>query len=180
MNLRKIGFKFSKELKVQLTQAYVMSCLGYCNSVYYGLNSNLLSKLQSRICSLHNKCVRFIMNLRPFSTVETHKKELHFLPMFYRILYKIALLTFKCLYDKAPLYLQNLVTLTNPAYYELCPEHQLCRLEVPRTKYKKSESAFMHPAPDVWNKLPLPICSTKMQTFSKKKLKTHYFRQAYA
>ena len=45
------------------------------------------------------------MNLKPFCTVETHKKELHFLPVFYRICYKIALLTFKCLYDKAPLYI---------------------------------------------------------------------------
>ena len=107
VNLRKIVTKFSKELKVQLTQAYVMSCLDYCNSVYYGLNSNLLSKLQS----VQNKCVRFIMNLKPFSTVETYKKELHFLPVFYRIRCKIALLTFKCLNDKAPLYLQNLVTL---------------------------------------------------------------------
>ena len=70
INLRKIGTKFSKELKVQLTQAYVMSCLDYCNSVYYGLNSNLLSKLQS----VQNKyCVRFIMKLKRFSTVETHK-----------------------------------------------------------------------------------------------------------
>ena len=77
MNLRKSGTKFSKELKVQLTQAYVMSCLDYCNSVYYGLNSNLLSKLQS----VQNKCVRFIMNLKPFSNVETHKNELHFLPV---------------------------------------------------------------------------------------------------
>ena len=177
MNLRKIGTKFSKELKVQLTQAYVMSCLDYCNSVYYGLNSNLLSKLQS----VQNKCVRFIMNLKPFSSVETHKKELHFLPVFYRIRYKIALLTFKCLDDKAPLYLQNLVTLkkTNPTY-ELRPEHQLCRLEVPHTKYRKSESAFMHAAPDVWNKLPYPIRSIKNADVFKKKLKTHYFRQAYA
>ena len=109
MNLRKIGTKFSKELKVQLTQAYVMSCLDYCNSVYNGLNSNLLSKLQS----VQNKCVRFIINLKPFNSVETHKKECHFLPMFYRICYKIALLTFKCLNDKVPLYLQNLVTLKN-------------------------------------------------------------------
>ena len=154
-----------------------MSCLDYCNSVYYGLNSNLLSKLQS----VQNKCVRFIMNLKPFSSVETHKKQLHFLPVFYRIRYKIALLTFKCLNDKAPLYLQNLVTLkkTNPTY-ELRPKHQLCRLEVPHTKYRKSESAFMHAAPDVWNKLPYPIRSIKNADVFKKELKTHYFRQAYA
>ena len=68
MNFRKIGTKFSKQLKVQLTQAHVMSCLDYCNSVSHGLNSKLLSKLQS----VENKCVRFIMNLKPFSTVETN------------------------------------------------------------------------------------------------------------
>ena len=67
--------------------------------------------------------------LKPFSSIETHKKELHFLPVFYRICYKIALLTFKCLNDEGPLYLQNLVTSkkTNPTY-ELRPKHQLCRL----------------------------------------------------
>ena len=47
-------------------------------------------------------------------------------------------------------------------------------------KYRKSEFAFMHAAPDVWNKLPLPIRSIKNADVFKKKLKTHYFRQAYA
>ena len=69
--------------------------------------------------------------------------------------------------------------LTNPAY-ELRLEHQLCRLELPHTKYRKSESAFMHAAPDVWNKLPLPIRSIKNADVFKKELKTHYFRQAFA
>ena len=67
---------------------------------------------------------------------------------------------------------------TIPAY-ELRPEQQLCRLEVPRTKYRKSKSAFMHAAPDVWNKLPLPICSIKNADVFKKELKS-LFRQAYA
>ena len=34
-------------------------------------------------------------------------------------------------------------------------------VEVPQVKYKKSQSAFKHVAPDILNKLPLLICSMK-------------------
>ena len=47
-------------------------------------------------------------------------------------------------------------------------------------KYRKSKSAFVHAAPDVWNKLPLLICSIKNADVFKKEPKTHYFTQAYA
>ena len=111
------------------------------------------------------------MNLKPFSTVETHKKELYFLPVFYRIRYKIALLTCKCLYDKAPLNLQNLVTLkkTNPAY-ELRPEHQLCRLEVLKCLIQniENQNLLLCMQLQMYGTIyPYPYAASKMQTFSK-------------
>ena len=42
-------------------------------------------------------------------------------------------------------------------------------------KYKKSEFAFMHAAPNVWNKLPLPIRSIKNADVFKKKTENSLF-----
>ena len=39
--------------------------------------------------------------------------------------------------------------------------------------------AFSVAAPNLFNKLPLKICSTKTQIISRKKLKTYFFAQAF-
>ena len=43
--------------------------------------------------------------------LSSYLKKLHFLPVQYRIKFKIGLLDFKCLNNMAPKYLQDLITL---------------------------------------------------------------------
>ena len=71
---------------------------------------------------------------------------------------------------------------TSRKYLENCWKCMIERLKTrsKAIKYRKSESAFMRAAPDVWNKLPLPIRSIKNADVFKTELKTHYFRQVYA
>lgn len=176
--LYRIGLHFPQALKTQLVKSYILPHLDYCNAVYYGINKQLMQKLQS----VQNKCAKFIMNANHHRCVESLTMELHFLPVTYRIDFKIALLVHKCLNNQAPLYLKKLIsTKQKNDAYNMRSEHQLCLLAAPSVfpKYKKCQNGFEHAAPKVWNKLPLEIRSIKSQPIFKKNLKTFFFKLAY-
>jgi len=165
-------------------QSYVLPNLDYCNAMYFGLNSSLMAKLQT----VQNNSARFVCNdktRKHFKFVTSSKsltKELHLLPLNYRVKYKIALLVFKCLHGKAPFYLRDLVKTKTPnSQYALRPINQLNLLDFPPNfpTYKKSKYGFRYSAPAVWNSLPLDTRSLTNLNKFKKSLKTHYFRLAY-
>ena len=87
-------------------------------------------------------------------------KKLHWLPVRYRVQFKIALLVFKVLHGEAPLYLENLLQLKNIGTYRLRSSGQKL-LVVPRTTGKTfGDRAFCKAGPVVWNNLPLNIRET--------------------
>ena len=107
-NLRRIASKLTKPLKVQLVHSLILSHIDYCNALFYNLPKYLLHKLTKVLYS----AVRFIFGLRG-SALSMHMlpylKRLHFLPVKFRIEFKIALLRHKFLHDYAPTYLKNLI-----------------------------------------------------------------------
>ena len=107
-NLGRIASKLTKPLKIQLVHSLILSHIDYCNALFYNLPEYLLHKLTKVLYS----AVRFIFGLRG-SALRKHMlpylKSLHFLPVKYRIEFKIALLTHKCLHGYAPTYLKNLI-----------------------------------------------------------------------
>ena len=110
-NLRKIGrigSKLTKDLKIQLVHASIHSIIDFCNGTYFVLTKIQLGKLQK----IQNAAVRLIYNLKGkerFQSITPLLKELHFLPVIYRIKYKIALITYKCINNIAPPYLSCLL-----------------------------------------------------------------------
>ena len=106
-------------------------------------------------------------------------KELHVLPVRYRILYKISLTVFKCLHGNAPSYLKDLIVVSQP-YCGLRTTNRINRLEPPSPpKYNKMTNAFKYCAPTAWNDLPSSIRSILTLASFKSSLKAHYFRIAY-
>ena len=107
-NLGRIVSKLTKPLKVQLVHSLILSHSDYCNALFYNLPEYLLHKLTKVLYT----AVRFIFGLRG-SALRMHllpySKSLHFLPVKFRIKFKIALLTHKCLHGYAPPYLKNLI-----------------------------------------------------------------------
>ena len=107
-NLGRIASKLTKPLKIQLVHSLILSHIDYCNALFYNLPEYLLHKLTKVLYS----AVRFIFGLRG-SALRKHMlsylKSLHFLPVKFRIEFKIALLTHKCLHGYAPTYLKNLI-----------------------------------------------------------------------
>ena len=86
----------------------ILSHIDYSNALFYTFPEYLLHKLTKVLYS----AVRFIFELRG-SALRMHMlpylKSLYFLPVNFRIKFKIALLTHKCLHGSAPTYLKNLI-----------------------------------------------------------------------
>ena len=107
-------------------------------------------------------------------------KELHFLPVSFRIQFKIALLTFKCVNNIAPQYLADLVSPRRTSTHSVRADEDFYLLnELPKPRCVKTQGAFGYAAPKIWNSLPYKLrCLTDIQAF-KCALKTHLFRTAF-
>ena len=176
-NLRRIGFKLSKDLKIQLVHSCILSQLDYCNSVFGSLNESQLQTLQK----IQNAAVRFIFNLRTRARITPYLKELHFLPVKQRISYKTALLTFKGIHGIAPSYISELLHLKDPnTVYGLRANHERYMLKTDlKTHFKKTRGAFSYSAPYIWNNLPTSIrTETDIKKF-KTVLKTYFYEQVF-
>ena len=163
--------------------SYIFSCLDSCNILYYGLSKKLLTKLQV----LLNDYVHFVYAKHSFCwregvSVTKLAMELHILPIFYRILYKISLTAFKCIHGNAPDYLKDLIVLSQPLVLSRglrTSNHANRLVSLPFPKYCKVSNAFRYSAPTVWNNLPPSIRSAASLSNFKFSLKAHYFNLAY-
>ena len=141
MNMSRIASKLDKDLKTTLVQSYILSKLDYCNSLYTSINKTLLNKMQS----VQNASAYFIFGMYnntggvTSSSCDDLLKDLHFLPIQYRIMYKISLTCFKCINDFAPIYLKELINPTVCTGYNLRVDSDLFRLNVlKKPHYRKS------------------------------------------
>ena len=88
-----------------LINGLAISRMDYCNSVLYGLPDNLLNKLQLQ----QNRAARILTFTPKFSHISHVLHGLHWLPVKFRIMYKILLFAFKSQHGLAPKYLCDLI-----------------------------------------------------------------------
>ena len=103
-NIRRISKYLSKECRQSLVHAHVTSRLDYCNSLLYGLPKYQLSKLKW----IQNMAARLITDTMKFDHIKPVLYNFHWLPVNYRIQFKILMITFKAIHGMAPSYLSNL------------------------------------------------------------------------
>jgi len=103
--------KIRKHLTVDATKmlvhAFITSRLDNLNSLLYKVPDCLLRKLQL----VQNNAARLITKKRKSDHISPTLIALHWLPITYRIQYKLLLLVFKCLLGTAPSYLTSLIQL---------------------------------------------------------------------
>lgn len=136
----------------KLIYAFVTSRLDYCNSLYFGLHSALLHRLQT----VQNAAARILTRTGKFACITPVLVDLHWLPIKYRIQFKILLLTFKITNNTAPSYLKELLKSYVPAR-ALRSSTQLLLVQ-PRSRLKsRGDRALALAAPELWNNLPIVI-----------------------
>ena len=175
-NIRRISKYLSKECRQSLVHAYVTSRLDYCNSLLYGLPKYQLSKLQR----IQNMAARLITDTMKFDHINPVLYNLHWLPVNYRIQFKILMIAFKAIHGMAPSYLSNLICIRSSSRYSL-RNNDTIFLERPKGVMRTTLGArsFHASAPALWNSLPAHIRKIDSLALFKKSLKTYLFELAF-
>lgn len=173
-NISKLTSMVSKHELEMIIHAFVSSRLDYCNSLFTCLNMKLLTRLQL----VQNSAARLLTRTNRRQHITLILKSLHWLPIKYRIDFKILILTFRALHGQAPPYIADLIQPYSSARSLRSAGQNL--LMVPRTRFKtRGDRSFQAVAPKLWNRLPLLLRSLDSVDAFKKQLKTFFFKQAF-
>ena len=157
-------------------QALVTTKLDINNSLYYGLPNAQLQRLQR----IQNAAARIILRWRKFQHITPGLIELHWLPVSYRIKFKILVMTYKCINNQAPKYLSSLVKPKIQSRFDLRLYHNPHLLEERKSRLVFwGDRSFATAAPKEWNKLPQDIQSSSSLYTFKSTLKTYLFRECF-
>ena len=160
----------------KLMVALVLSHLDYANSLLGGLPKASIAKLQR----IQNIAAKIVLNKGKYDSATSCLATLHWLPIKYRIEYKIIILVHRSLHNATPPYLTKLVNYYTPRRRGLHLEEDTSKLEVPRTTKKTfAARSFSVLGPTLWNNLPSELHEITSYITFKKQLKTYMFRLAF-
>ena len=95
-----------------IIHAFISSRLDYCNALLYGLPKYLVDRLQHG----QNSAARVVTFTGTFDHITPVLIDLHWLPVYYRVIFKLLLLTYKALNGLAPCYLSDLLSYRSSCY----------------------------------------------------------------
>ena len=175
-NIRRIRKFLNEDNTRTLVNAFVTSRLDYCNSLLYGLPASSLKKFQR----VQSTAARLICNISRFDHITPTLYKLHWLPVKFRIDFKVLLITYEALQGLVPEYITEIITMKPKSRYNLRSDSELL-LQKPEVKSLSTlgDRSFAFAAPTLWNKLPAEIRHAKTVDSFKKLLKTHFFKQAF-
>ena len=146
-----------------LMSTKILSTLDYCNSLYYGVSSKNAKLLQH----IQNSALRVAYkgSIPRNSSLDSYFRQLHWLKVKDRIIYKIVLIVHKCLLNHAPDEITNLVQYSN--------SERSMKLRELRAETTFGERSFSVAGPKLWNLLPAYIRHEQSTEKFKKLLKSH-------
>ena len=102
-NISRIQNYLTKESTETLIHAFISSRLDYCNNVA------CCTALLLATC-INYKVFRLIFQEKKYCHITPLLKSLHWLPVKYRIIFKVLSITFKAIHDLAPTYTSYLIS----------------------------------------------------------------------
>ena len=173
-HLTKLKKYLSNDQLRTVIHAFVTTKLDQNNSLLFGLPKTVISKLQS----VQNAAARLIAGQRKYDRKAAPLRDLHWLPVEKRIVFKILLLCYKSLNNNGPDYLKELLLPYKPSR-SLRSTSALLLVEPRTSLITYGDRAFSVAAPRLWNHLPQHIrMCTSVSTF-KMSLKTYLFKEAF-
>ena len=176
-NIRRIRKYLTKECTETLIHAFISSRLDYCNSLLFGVPECHLHKLQR----VQNAAARLVVQESRFCHITPLLKSLHWLPVKYRIVFKLLLITFKAIHGLAPAYISELISVRDATGRYNLRSNNYLRLNYSSCKSLATlgDRSFHVAAPKLWNDLPFSLRNIKSLYNFKKAIKTFLFAKAF-
>ena len=165
---------------VLLANALVSSRLDYCNSLL-----SLTDFEWRRLQLVQNSLCRVVTRSSKSSHITPQLKKLHWLPVRYRVQFKIGLITYKILTQGQPVYLRGLIHPYTSFRNTRRSTPKLKFLQTPTFDHRVYKSikhfsnSFSHYAPALWNSFPLHVTNSPSVASFRKHLKTHLFSSSF-
>ena len=156
-----------------LVSSLVLSRIDYCNSLYFGLPDTTLSPLTKAF----NSAARLVARSPKFSSISPFLILLHWLPLRYRVMFKICVIMFKIHNSISPIYLNNLIKKPLKLGLRSSSFNRSFRFSV---KHSFAKRSFSYSGPFLWNSLPSSLTATKSLMVFRRGLKAYLFKKFMA
>ena len=113
-NISKIRTYLDRESTKAIIHAFVTTNLDYCNAILYGLPKVLLNRLQ---LVQNQRAARIVTFTKKHEDIAPSLTDLHWLPVEYRIIYKILLVVYKTINGLSPSYISNLLSFCSSSHH---------------------------------------------------------------
>ena len=174
-NLKPIRNHFNQKGFETLMHAFITSKIDYCNSLFSGISYSSLRPLQL----VQNYAARLVLRENRYTRATPLLRRLHWLPVPYRVDFKILLITYKCRNDLAPKYLTELIKSADHLHsLRVSDDSSILHIDFTYS-VTMGDRAFSVYAPKKWNKLPFSLRHAESLEIFKKNLKTYLFIIAF-
>ena len=147
--------------------------LDYANSVFLGASAKVVHILER----IQNTLTRVVTRQHGRTSISATLQKLHWLPVKWRINFKVATLTYKVLESGEPSYLSSKIAISVPSR-SLRSSADARRLAVVPHKINIGARDFRHAAPSIWHCLPSDVRTAPTVLTFKSRLKTFYFSES--
>ena len=157
--------------------AFFLSRNDYCNSLLFGSTYDVTSHLQR----IQNYAARVILRLPRSSSITTHSKSLHWLPVKVRSTYKISCLCYHCHSSTARSYVADMLhKIPSHTHNTRSSSYTMPLLNRPaHRKATLGVRSFSFASSSVWNSIQNDVRYAPSLSSFKSHLKTYLFRSIY-